>query len=748
MEPTPSSSADLATSRLCSTPWSRIPSSGGWSTRRGLVSSACRLEATRLSSWSAASPISPSSERIVANSRLTPGSAEDARARRRPASPTGRSSGTRESSRPSSWLRRSAPHSIGLVWPTCAYPSGCIGPKPTKSCVRSVQRRARAVDVAARRSTPSCQVPATTSSWRRARRCSLGRHRRSASIHPASTAGRSTRASMPRSKTSSAGRFSRPSRERPIRTPNHRVGLISIAPGPTVRAMSLTHVRKTWMLVAVLIVLLVTAARTFAADGEMRYGLHVTLAARWLDPAETEAFSTPFMVLYAVHDALVKPMPGGMQTPSLAESWQEARDHLSYTFTLRRNAKFHDGSPVTAEDVKFSFERYKGASATLLKEKVSDVQVLGPSQVRFVLRDPWPDFMLFYGTTASGAGWIVPKKYVEKVGEDGFKKAPIGAGPYRVVSSSPGVELVLEAFDGYWRKAPSIKRLVMRTMTEETTRAAALKRGEVDLAYLFAGPVAEELRRTPGVKLEAPLLTGAFWLELPEQWDPKSPWHDRRVRLAASHAIDRKAINQAETLGFSRLTGSIVPRIFQFAITVEPPAYDPARAKKLLAEAGYPNGFDAGEFYPFPPYNSMGEAIIGYLQAVGIKSRMRVMERAAYFTAWREKKLHGIILVITSVMGNAATRLEPYATKGGIYAYGSLPEIDDLFARQAREVDTKKREALVHQMQKAMTEHVLNVPIYDLAFIWGVGPRVEVSGANAIPGFPYSAPFEDLKLKP
>ncbi len=513
--------------------------------------------------------------------------------------------------------------------------------------------------------------------------------------------------------------------------------------------MSLAGARMIrWSVVMVLAILLGIAVRAFAADGEMRYGLHVTLAARWLDPAETEAFSTPFMVLYAVHDALVKPMPAGMSTPSLAESWQEARDHLSYTFTLRRNVKFHDGSPVTAEDVKFSFERYKGASATLLKQKVGDVQVLGPTQVRFVLREPWPDFMLFYGTTASGAGWIVPKKYVEKVGEDGFKKAPIGAGPYRVVSYTPGVELVLEAFDGYWRKAPNIKRLVMRTMAEETTRAAALKRGEVDLAYLFAGPVAEELRRTPGVRLEAPLLTGAFWLELPEQWDPKSPWHDRRVRLAVSHAIDRQAINQAETLGFSRLTGSIIPRIFQFAVTVEPPAYDPARARKLLAEAGYPNGFDAGELHPFPPYNSMGEAIIGYLQAVGIKSRLRMIERAAYFTAWREKKLHGIILVITSVMGNAATRMEPYATKGGIYAYGSLPEIDDLFARQAREVDTKKREALVQQMQKAMTEHVLNVPIYDLAFIWGVGPRVEVSGANLIPGFPYSAPFEDLKLKP
>jgi peptide/nickel transport system substrate-binding protein len=491
----------------------------------------------------------------------------------------------------------------------------------------------------------------------------------------------------------------------------------------------------------------VVAAPALAAEGELRYGLHVTLAARWLDPADTEAFATPFMVLYAIHDAMVKPMPAGMTTPSLAESWSESKDHLSYTFTLRKNLKFHDGSPVTADDVKFSFERYKGASATLLHERVKEVQVVSPTQARFVLKEPWPDFMLFYGTTASGAGWIVPKHYVEKVGDDGFKRAPVGAGPYKVVSFTPGVELVLEAFDGYWRKAPSIKRLVMRTMTEESTRAAAVKRNEVDLAYLFAGPVAEELKRTPGIKLEAPLLTGAFWLELTEQWDPKSPWHDRRVREAASHAIDRAAINQAETLGFSRLTGSIVPRIFQFAVAVEPPAYDPARAKKLLAEAGYPNGFDAGDFYPFPPYNSMGEAIVGYLQAVGIKSRMRAMERAAYFTAWREKKLHGVILAISAIMGNAATRLEPYATKQGVYAYGSLPEIDDLFFRQAKEIDVKKREALVHQMQKIMTDHVLNVPIYELAFIWAVGPRVEVSGANAIPGFPYSAPFEDLKLK-
>ena len=328
------------------------------------------------------------------------------------------------------------------------------------------------------------------------------------------------------------------------------------------------------------------------------------------------------MVLYALHDALVKPMPAGINTPSLAESWTQSKDGLTYEFVLRKGVKFHNGDPVTAADVKFSFERYKGAGAKLLKERVREVQIVDPGRVRFHLKEPWPDFMTFYGTSATGAGWIVPKAYVEKVGDDGFKKAPIGAGPYKFVSFNPGVELVMEACDGYWRKTPNIKRLVLRSMPEETTRAAALKKGEVDIAYLLTGPVAEDIQRTPGFKLVAPKESqGTFWLDLPDQWDPKSPWHDRRVRQAASLAIDRKALNQAETLGFSTPTGSLIPRALEFSKFFEPDPYDPARAKKLLAEAGYPSGFDAGDFYPWPPYFSMGEALVAYLQAVGIRTQ-------------------------------------------------------------------------------------------------------------------------------
>ena len=507
-------------------------------------------------------------------------------------------------------------------------------------------------------------------------------------------------------------------------------------------------------LAIMLVLVLATLVRPWAGpavaapEGTLTWGVHVTLAPRWLDPVETEAFITPYLVLYAIHDALVKPMPGGDNTPSLAESWTVSKDHLTYEFVLRKGVKFHNGDPVTSEDVKFSFDRYKGTAAKLLKDRVREVQIVDPARIRFILKDPWPDFMTFYGTSATGAAWIVPKKYVEKVGDDGFKRAPIGAGPYRFVSSNPGVELVMEAYEGYWRKVPSVKRLVFRSMPDETTRAAALKAGEVDIVYFLTGPTAAEIKRTPGLRLAAAIPPGVPFLDLPEQWDPKSPWADRRVRLAASHALDRKALNEAETLGMSRPTGGLIPRSLEFSKVYEPPPYDPARAKKLLAEAGYPNGFDAGTLTPFPPYFSLAEGVANYLQAVGIKTRIRTMERAAFLTEWREKKIKNVILGLGAPAGNAATRIEAYVLKGGIYSSGVVPEIEDLYQRQTREMDRKKREQLLYQMQDIMHERVLHVPIYELAFLWGIGPRVEEACVDHIKGFSYSAPYEDLKLKP
>jgi peptide/nickel transport system substrate-binding protein len=496
-----------------------------------------------------------------------------------------------------------------------------------------------------------------------------------------------------------------------------------------------------------LLLLLVVTPAAAQPSGTMTWGVHVTLAPRWFDPAETDAEITPFLVFYALHDALVKPMPAGLNTPSLAESWTMSRDGRTWDFVLRKGVKFHNGDPLTADDVKFSFERYRGAAASLFKQRVREVQVVDPLRVRFHLTEPWPDFMTFYGTSASGAAWIVPKKYVEKVGDEGFKKAPVGAGPYRFVSSQPGIEVVLEAFEGYWRKVPGVKRLVFRSIPDETTRAAALKKGDVDVVYFINGPIAEDVRRTPGLSLVPTRTNGVLWVEFPEQWDPKSPWADRRVRLAASLSIDRQAINQAESLGFSGPTGNIVPRHQEFALPIEPHAYDPKRAKALLAEAGYPNGFDAGDFTPYPPYTGMGEAIVGYFGAIGIKMRIRTMERAAFLTAYREKKLKGVFVGATGAAGNASTRIEGVATSKGVMAYGVLPEVEPLFQKQLQEMDRKKREETLHQIQQILHDRVVFAPIWENGFIRASGPRVEEAGLTLIRAFPYSGPYEDVRLK-
>jgi peptide/nickel transport system substrate-binding protein len=482
-----------------------------------------------------------------------------------------------------------------------------------------------------------------------------------------------------------------------------------------------------------------------APQGQLTWAVHISLAPTWFDPAETPGIITPFMELYALHDAMLKPMPGNMAMPCLAESYTASEDALTYDFVLRDSARFHNGEPVTAEDVKFSFERYRGTSHELLKSRVAAVEIADPRHLRFRLSKPWPDFLTFY-SSATGAGWIVPKKYVEKVGDDGFKKAPLGAGPYKFVSFTPGVELVMEAFDGYWRKTPAVKRLVLKVIPDEATRLAALKGGEVDIAYSIRGELADEIQKTPGLSLKA-AVPGSQWLYFADQWNPDSPWHDERVRKAANLAMDRQGINQAITLGQSHLTNSIIPESFEFYWRPPAPVYDPAKAKGLLAEAGHTNGFDAGEFFCDASYSNVAEALANNFAEIGIKSRLRPLERAAFFKAYAEKSLKNIIFGGSGAFGNAATRMEAFYVKGGTYAYGSYPDVDDLFQQQAVELDHAKRAAILEKMQQLVYERAIYAPIWLLGFLNGVGPRVGESGFGLIPGYAYSAPYEDITLK-
>jgi peptide/nickel transport system substrate-binding protein len=480
-------------------------------------------------------------------------------------------------------------------------------------------------------------------------------------------------------------------------------------------------------------------------DSQLTWGVHVSLAPTWFDPAEMSGIITPYMVYYALHDSLVKAMPGQPFAPSLAQSWSASDDGLVYEFVLRDGIKFHNGEPVTAEDAKFSYERYRGSSNKVLKDRVAAVETPDPKRIIFKLKKPWPDFMTFY-TSATAASWIVPKKYVEQVGDEGFKKAPVGAGPYKFVAFTPGLELTMEANDQYWRKKPGVQRLTFKVIPDESTRLAALKRGEVDIVYSIRGELAEELQRTKGLSLKPTVIQAAFWLYFADQWDPKSPWHDVRVRQAASLAIDHKGINQALTLGHSKITGSIIPDTFEHYWQPPIPVYDPAKAKKLLAEAGHAGGFDAGEYYCDASYSNLAEAVLNNLQAIGIRAKLRPLERAAFFKGYGEKSFKNIIQGASGAFGNTATRLQAFVVKGGTYVYGSYPDIDALFAQQEAELDAKKRAALLDKIQQLIVERAIYAHLWQLAFINGAGPRVGESGLGLIPGHAYSAPYEDVTM--
>jgi peptide/nickel transport system substrate-binding protein len=221
-----------------------------------------------------------------------------------------------------------------------------------------------------------------------------------------------------------------------------------------------------------------------------------------------------------------------------------------------------------------------------------------------------------------------------------------------------------------------------------------------------------------------------------------------RVRRAANLAIDREGSNEALMLGHALASGNpIVPSHYDFYWQPPPPAYDPQQAKELLKEAGFPNGFDGGEYYCDSSYASLSEMIVDNLLAVGIRTRLRPIERAAFINGFSEKKFKNLIDIGPAAFGNAATRIEAHVVKNGIFAYGSYPDIDELYRQQAVELDRSKREAILYKIQQMMVEREMFAPIWQSAFISGVGPRVGESRFGTIAGFPYTAPYEDLALK-
>jgi len=477
--------------------------------------------------------------------------------------------------------------------------------------------------------------------------------------------------------------------------------------------------------------------------GVLKQAIHWGLSADWLDPATNAGLVPSQITLYLFHDALLKPMPDGTYSPCLAESWTISPDSKVYEFKLRQGVKFHNGDPMTAEDVIFSFQRYKAAQAKIIQGKTEKVEAVNPLTVRFTFKEPFPDFLEYLLPGASAIGWVVPKNYVEKVGDAGFKKNPVGAGPYKFVEFVTGVRLVGEAFEGYWRKVPSIKRMEFHIVSEPATRLAMARRGEVDIATLMQGVFYEDLKKDPNLKMRPPLSSTRWLVYLTSQWDPKSPWSDARVRKAASLAIDRKTLADVHMPGCGPI-GSLALEGDPMGLDFPPDPYDPEQAKKLLAEAGYAKGFHGGKFYPYQGgYWPYGEQVANYWKAIGINVDTILMDRPAWFANRQGGKMKGGIFIDNSQAPTIGGRL---LFLFGSTSYGNYPDIQALWDQYQREVTLKGRKEVIERIQKLIYDKSMFLMLTSTNSPAAFGPRVKGNPYRIQPLIWFTVPFEDMEL--
>ena len=207
--------------------------------------------------------------------------------------------------------------------------------------------------------------------------------------------------------------------------------------------MSMKKAKISLILLVILGLLQFDSSRLLAAapKGVLKGAIHWGVSAEYNDPSLAGTYMALFNQ-YLFHDALIKPMPDGWYSPCLAESWTVSRDSRIFEFKLRKGVKFHNGDEMTAEDVAFTFWRYKARSAKFIHDRTEKVEAVNPYLVRITFKEPFPNFLEFFLPGMSTIGWITPKKYIEKVGDAEYRRKPIGCGPYRFVEFNPGVRIV------------------------------------------------------------------------------------------------------------------------------------------------------------------------------------------------------------------------------------------------------------------------------------------------------------------
>ena len=407
----------------------------------------------------------------------------------------------------------------------------------------------------------------------------------------------------------------------------------------------------------------------------------------------------------------------GAIVPDLAERWDVSTDGRTYTFHLRKGVKWHKGyGELTADDVKFSYERVldpKTASRYQGEFKlVEAVEVVDPLTVRIRLKSKYPGFL--NKVAAYNQGFVISKKAMEKLG-DQYATYPVGTGPFVFESWSPKNQVVLLANKEYFGGAPKLDRVVFKLIQEETTAEIALQRGEIDVFFaLQNAEVIDRLSKAPGITVQRRTANHTINAVLNSTYEPLGK---PQVRLAIAHALNLKALREVFFNGLKGQPNWVLTSSFEESakdLTEWP--YDPDKAKALLREAGYPNGFRLTITSPtLQPYDKVAVVLADDLRKVGLDTNVQLLERAAYLAA---RGAGTPQVVITGVTGPA----DPDQPLWNLLHSSSFPPglntarykgIDQLLEAAQVELDRTKRLALYRQIQLKLREDVPIVPLYN-----------------------------------
>jgi peptide/nickel transport system substrate-binding protein len=439
-----------------------------------------------------------------------------------------------------------------------------------------------------------------------------------------------------------------------------------------------------------------------------------------LDPAQVTDLNSGRVGRRIVETLVTFPEESTQVVPGLAESWTISKDGLRYTFKLRKGITFHDGSAFDAESVKFSIERQinpdhpfnklgKYPFANFFFGNVKAVEVIDPSTVEFILKEPRASFITIL--TAAAASIVSPTA-VKKFGAD-YPSSPVGTGPFKFVSWERGQRVVLEKNPAYWKFPVKLERVVYRPIVEDQARLTELLTGSLDLIVGVPPDYVGQLENHAKVSMLRQVGSHVWYLGINNQ---KKPFDDRRVRQALNYAVNKEAIVRDVLKGTGAVSaGPVLPRTWGADSGLKPFPYDPDRAKKLLAEAGYPNGFtttlwtpESGSGMQSPV--AMSTVIQSNLKAVGVNATIQTMEWGAFLTKLRTKEQD--LFALSWMSGNEDPDMVMYpllhssqhTPVGPNRALYKNAKFDDLLQQARLTTDQAKRAALYREAQKILVD--------------------------------------------